>query len=214
MGQVFEAEDTRLGRRVAIKVLPPEAADDRERRHRLEREARSISALNHPNICTLHDIGRDGDVTYLVLEFLEGETLALRLRRGPVPLAELLEIAGQIASALDFAHRHGIVHRDLKPGNVMLTRRGAKLLDFGLARRSPDPGARDDVTRSLESMGGGHRHASVDGAAAASRRGRRRALRRVGSRCAAAHRRSRGARARHPAMPGEGLPSATGTPAS
>jgi serine/threonine protein kinase len=147
MGEVYKARDTRLGRTVAIKVLPESLASDNEFRERFEREARSISVLNHPNICTLYDVGRDGDVAYLVLEHLEGETLATRLRKGPLPLSEALAIATAIASALDAAHRLGIVHRDLKPANVMLTAGGAarlgspqaKLLDFGLAKVRPAP---------------------------------------------------------------------------
>src|SRR6185295_10765202 len=134
MGQVYRAKDTRLDRIVAIKVLPPELASDREFRERFEREAKTISALNHPNICTLFDIGQDADVQFLVMEYLEGETLAARLEKGALPASEALTIATQIAAALDKAHRQGIVHRDLKPGNVMLTKTGAKLLDFGLAK--------------------------------------------------------------------------------
>ena len=144
MGEVYKARDTRLDRSVAVKVLPAGMASDPQVRERFEREARSISALNHPNICTVHDVGRhrvaDQDVDYLVMEYLDGETLAARLTRGPVPLAESLRIAIEIAGALDKAHRHGIVHRDLKPGNVILTKTGSKLLDFGLAKFSA-PGA-------------------------------------------------------------------------
>jgi len=188
MGEVYEARDTRLGRTVALKLLPPELSADPERRARFEREARAIASLAHPHICTLFDVGEStpsgpacperaldlasrgesrvpGErvstepalsesrerrvegrvplpVHYLVMERLAGETLAERLKRGPVPLAQALEIAAQIAEALDAAHRNGIVHRDLKPGNVMLTTGGAgrsgatsaKLLDFGLAK--------------------------------------------------------------------------------
>ena len=145
MGEVYKAKDTRLDRTVAVKVLPPLLAMDPEFRERFDREARSISALAHPNICTLHDIGEhrqeDGTAArFLVMEYLEGETLAARLERGALPLAEALAVAIDIASALDKAHRHGVVHRDLKPANVMLTRTGAKLLDFGLAKSST-PGA-------------------------------------------------------------------------
>jgi Tol biopolymer transport system component/tRNA A-37 threonylcarbamoyl transferase component Bud32 len=144
MGEVFRARDTRLDRTVAIKVLTGAVAADSEARLRFEHEARAIAALNDPHICTLHDIGRQGDLDYLVLEYLEGETLADRLRRSPgLPAAEALAIAIQIGDALDRAHRAGIVHRDLKPGNVMLVRRGGpssppavKLLDFGLAART------------------------------------------------------------------------------
>ena len=147
MGEVYRARDTRLGRTVALKVLPPEAADDPDRRRRLEREARAASALNHPNICALYDIGSDGGVDYLVMEYLEGETLARRMARpgqeagGPpppgLPLDEALKYGAEIADALAAAHHAGIVHRDLKPGNVMLTRDGVKLLDFGLAKIDP-----------------------------------------------------------------------------
>lgn len=129
MGEVFRARDTRLDRSVAIKVLPAELAQNAQLRLRFEREARLISQLSHPNICTLYDVG-DG---YLVMELLEGETLADRIVKGPLPLDELIRIGTQIASALERAHKAGIVHRDLKPGNVMLTKSGAKLLDFGLA---------------------------------------------------------------------------------
>ncbi len=134
MGEVYRARDTRLDRTVAIKVLPAELAQNPERRARFEREARAVSALNHPHICTLHDIGREDGVDYLVLEYLEGETLADRLSKGALPLEQALRLGAQIAEALDKAHRAGIVHRDVKPGNVMLTKSGAKLLDFGLAR--------------------------------------------------------------------------------
>src|SRR6185503_12696013 len=137
MGEVYRARDTRLDRTVAIKILPPHLAEDRQFRERFEREAKSISALNHPNICALYDIGRDRDTEFLVLEYLEGETLADRLARGPLPLSEVLRIAVEIAGALNVAHRQAIVHRDLKPGNVILTKSGAKLLDFGLAKHSP-----------------------------------------------------------------------------
>ena len=134
MGEVYRARDTRLGRDVAIKVLPAHLSTSPEVRARFEREARAISQLNHPHICSLHDIGRQDDIDYLVMEYLEGETLAVRLTKGPLPLAEVLRHGIEIANALDCAHRSGIVHRDLKPGNVMLTKGGAKLMDFGLAR--------------------------------------------------------------------------------
>src|SRR5262249_28674126 len=123
----------RLNRTVAIKILPPDLAEA-ERRQRFEREAQAIASLNHPHICVVHDVGRAGDVDYLVMEHLEGETLADRLTRGPLPLDQLLTTAIQIGDALDKAHRRGITHRDLKPGNVMLTKAGVKLLDFGLAK--------------------------------------------------------------------------------
>ncbi len=143
MGHVYRAKDTRLDREVAIKVLPATLAGDEQFRARFEREARAVSSLNHPHICTLHDLGRetlDGSVIhYLVLELIEGESLADRLAKGPLPVDQILTHAIQIASALDAAHRHGIVHRDLKPGNIMLTRSGAKLLDFGLAKTRNGP---------------------------------------------------------------------------
>src|SRR5262245_49326115 len=134
MGEVYKARDSRLERTVALKVLAAAMSDDPERRARFEREARAISALSHPNICTLHDVGQHEGNPYLVMEFLEGETVADRLRKGPLPLEQLLKVGVEIADALDKAHRQGIVHRDLKPANVMLTRSGAKLLAFGLAK--------------------------------------------------------------------------------
>jgi Tol biopolymer transport system component len=134
MGEVYRARDTRLDRIVAIKVLPAHLAESADARQRFEREARAVSALNHPNICTLFDVGSQDGTEFLVMEYLEGETLAARLERGSVPIKELLALSIQIADALDKAHRHGIIHRDLKPGNIMLTKSGAKLLDFGLAK--------------------------------------------------------------------------------
>ncbi|HET9481321.1 MAG TPA: protein kinase [Candidatus Polarisedimenticolia bacterium] len=138
MGEVYRARDTRLDRIVAVKILPGHLAVDPTLRARFEREARAVSALNHPNICTLHDIGEQDGIHFLVMEHLEGETLAGRLQRGPMPPAEALAAAVQIAQGLAQAHRQGVIHRDLKPGNVMLTRTGAKLLDFGLARQGPE----------------------------------------------------------------------------
>ena len=137
MGEVYKARDTRLDRTVAIKVLGAHHSGSAEMRSRFEREARAISALGHPHICTLHDVGEQEGVDYLVMEYLEGESLAQRLGRGPLPLDQALRIAIEIASALERAHRQGIVHRDLKPANVMLTKTGAKLLDFGLAKTAP-----------------------------------------------------------------------------
>jgi Tol biopolymer transport system component/serine/threonine protein kinase len=134
MGEVYRARDTRLGRTVAVKVLPPGSAADPERRRRFEHEARAASALNHPHICSLHDIGQAAGVDYLVLELVEGETLAARLAKGPLSLEQALTTGAEIAEALAAAHRQGVVHRDLKPANVMLTESGAKLLDFGLAK--------------------------------------------------------------------------------
>ena len=134
MGEVYRARDTRLGRDVAVKVLPAHLSQAPENRARFEREARLASSLGHPNICALHDIGREADVDYLVMELVDGESLAERLVRGPLATADVLRLGAQIAEALDRAHRAGVVHRDLKPGNVMLSRTGAKLMDFGLAR--------------------------------------------------------------------------------
>ena len=157
MGEVFRARDMRLDRTVAIKILPAEFADNTELRTRFEREARAISQINHPHICALHDVGRAEGVEYLVLEFLEGETLAERIQRGPLTIAEVLRFGSQIASALACAHRAGIVHRDLKPANVMITKSGAKLLDFGVARSAPalaSPTAEDEtVAKPLTEAG-------------------------------------------------------------
>ncbi len=137
MGEVYRARDTRLDRTVALKILPEQFSRDPARRERFEREARAISKLNHPHICTLYDIGHQDGTDYLVLEYLEGETLAKRLERGPLPTDQLFRISIEVADALDKAHRQGIVHRDLKPGNIMLTKSGAKVLDFGLAKTVP-----------------------------------------------------------------------------
>lgn len=136
MGEVYRARDTRLGRDVAIKVLPEHLSGSSELKARFEREARAISSLQHPHICVLHDIGRDeaSDTDFLVMEYLEGETLAERLKKGPLPTEQALEIGIEITDALERAHRSGLVHRDLKPANIMLTKGGAKLLDFGLAK--------------------------------------------------------------------------------
>lgn len=135
MGEVYRARDTRLGRDVAVKVLPPRFSEHAEARARFEREARLVSGLNHPNICVLHDLGRQGDIDYLVMELVEGESLAQRIGRGPLPIPDVMQIGAEIADALDRAHRAGVVHRDLKPANVMLSKSGAKLMDFGLARQ-------------------------------------------------------------------------------
>src|ERR1700687_2962226 len=134
MGEVYRARDTRLNRIVAIKVLPTHLADRPELRERFDGEARTIASLNHPHICTLHDIGQQDGVDYLVMEYLEGETLAHRLLKGPLPIQQVLQYAIEIADALDKANRKGVTHRDLKPGNIMLTKSGTKLLDFGLAK--------------------------------------------------------------------------------
>jgi serine/threonine-protein kinase len=134
MGEVYRARDTRLERTVAIKILPAQFSSDPVRKQRFEREAKTISSLNHPHICVLHDVGSQDGVDYLVMECVEGETLAKRLEKGALPLEQVLKFGAQIADALDKAHRSGVVHRDLKPGNMMLTATGAKLLDFGLAK--------------------------------------------------------------------------------
>ena len=136
MGEVYRAKDLRLGRDVAIKILPQHLSSNPDAIQRLELEARAISALNDANICTLYDVGREDGVDFIVMEFLQGETLQDRLRNGPLPLEQVCEYGVQIARGLDKAHRKGILHRDLKPGNIMLTKSGAKLLDFGLARAS------------------------------------------------------------------------------
>jgi serine/threonine protein kinase/Tol biopolymer transport system component len=137
MGEVFLARDTRLERSVAIKILSREFATSPQLLQRFDREAKSISQLNHPHICTLYDVGQEGDIRFLVMEMLEGESLADRLGKGALPVTEVVKFGAQIADALDRAHRSGIVHRDLKPGNVMITKGGAKLLDFGLAKPNP-----------------------------------------------------------------------------
>src|ERR1700689_571879 len=134
MGEVYRARDPRLGRDVAIKVLPAHLSSDPDLKARFEREAKAVSALSHPHICHLYDIGSQDGTDYLVLELLEGGTLAARLKKGPLPLKQALQYGIEIAEALEKAHSNGIVHRDLKPGNIMLTKSGAKLLDFGLAK--------------------------------------------------------------------------------
>ena len=148
MGEVYRARDTRLDRIVAVKVLPGHLSSNPDLRQRLEREARAISALSHPHICTLYDIGHQDGVDYLVMEYLEGEPLSERLERGPLPPNELLRHAIEIADALDKAHRQGIIHRDLKPSNVMLTKSGAKLLDFGLAKSAEPSAPTSDLSAS------------------------------------------------------------------
>jgi eukaryotic-like serine/threonine-protein kinase len=133
MGEVYRARDTRLDRTIAVKVLASHLSSSLELKQRFEREAKAISALNHPHICSLYDVGSQDGTDYLVMEFLEGETLAERLRRGALPLKETLKVGMEVSEALDVAHRAGITHRDLKPGNIMLTKAGVKLMDFGLA---------------------------------------------------------------------------------
>jgi serine/threonine protein kinase len=148
MGEVYRAEDTRLDRIVAIKVLPEHLSSTPQVRERFEREAKAISSLNHPHICTLHDVGHQNGINYLVMEYLEGQTLADRLKKGSFPLDQVLQIAVHIADALETAHRHGVIHRDLKPGNIMLTKAGAKVLDFGVAK----VGASGTVTRAISTL--------------------------------------------------------------
>src|SRR5712664_265853 len=134
MGEVYRERDTRLERTVAIKILPAQFSSDPLRKQRFEREAKTIPSLNHPNICVLFDVGHQDGTDYLVMECVEGDTLAKRLEKGPLALDQVLKFGAQIADGLDKAHRSGVVHRDLKPGNIMLTPTGAKLLDFGLAK--------------------------------------------------------------------------------
>ena len=141
MGEVYRAKDTRLNRTVAIKVLPEHISSNSQAKQRFEREARTIAGLNHSHICVLHDVGQQDGIDFLVMEYLDGGTLAERLTKGPLPLPEAAKIALEVADALDSAHRSGVVHRDLKPGNIMLTEKGAKLLDFGLAKTGTDAGA-------------------------------------------------------------------------
>lgn len=148
MGEVYRARDRRLDREVAIKVLPAHIAHDPDVQERFRREARTVSNLNHPHICILHDVGEENDVHFLVMELVDGVTLTQALRKGPLPIADVLKYGGQIADALDRAHRAGVIHRDLKPGNVMITRQGAKLMDFGLARAAA-PNQTPDATVAL-----------------------------------------------------------------
>jgi serine/threonine protein kinase len=146
MGEVYKAADTRLNRTVAIKVLPAHFCEDAEMKQRFDREAQTIAALNHPHICTLYDVGQQEGTEFLVMEFLEGETLAARIARGPLPLGEALKVGIEIADALEKAHGQGVTHRDLKPGNVMLTASGAKLLDFGLAKIKQQARSSNDLS--------------------------------------------------------------------
>ncbi len=152
MGEVYRARDTRLGRDVAIKVLPGHLTENAEVRARFEQEARTVSSLNHPHICTLHDIGREGETDYLVMELVEGETLGERLANGPLPIEQVLKLGGEITDALEKAHRAGIIHRDLKPGNIMLSKTGAKLMDFGLARATEVAGGGSGSLASLSGL--------------------------------------------------------------
>ena len=152
MGEVYKATDTRLERTVAIKVLPAHVASDPERKQRFEREAKTVAALSHPHICPVFDVGREGEIDFLVMEYLEGETLAERVTKGALPLDQALRYAIEIADALDKAHRQGVTHRDLKPANIMLTKAGAKLLDFGLAKLKPTGPQSDASTKLADSL--------------------------------------------------------------
>jgi serine/threonine protein kinase len=150
MGEVYRARDTRLDRTVAIKILPAHLSSDPVRKQRFEREAKTISSLNHPHICVLHDVGSQDGVDYLVMECVEGDTLAKRLEKGALPLEQSLKYGAQIADALDKAHHSGVIHRDLKPGNIMLTSTGAKLLDFGLAKPAAPISSAATVTAATQ----------------------------------------------------------------
>ncbi len=156
MGEVYKARDTRLDRTVAVKVLPAHLADNADLRRRFEREARAISALQHANICILFDVGRQDGVDFLVMEYLEGETLAARIKRGPLPQEQVLKIGIEIANALDKAHRAGIIHRDLKPANIMLTKGGVKVLDFGLAKTAATAAAPAGFSQATETLTAAH----------------------------------------------------------
>ena len=182
MGEVYRANDTRLERSVAVKVLTAHLSLSPELRQRFEREAKTISKLSHPHICAIYDVGQADGTDYLVMEYLEGETLTQRLARGPLPAEQLLRYGIEMAEALDQAHRQGIVHRDLKPGNVMVTKSGIKLLDFGLAKVVAPATPVSSVT-GLPTVGGSGPHAGrhdprdlpVHGARAARRPRRGRA---------------------------------------
>src|SRR5881397_330589 len=155
MGEVYRAKDTRLERTVAVKVLPAHLSSSAESRQRFEREAKTISQLSHPHICALYDVGNQDGVEFLVMEYLEGETLSDRLVKGPLAFDSVLRYGLEIADALDKAHRQGIVHRDLKPGNVMITKSGTKLLDFGLAKlRSVDSAPSGSALSALRTQDG------------------------------------------------------------
>jgi eukaryotic-like serine/threonine-protein kinase len=150
MGEVYRARDTRLDRTVAIKILPAHLTDNPEARQRFDREARAISSLNHPNICTLYDVGHQDGMDYIVMEFLEGETLAARLAKGPLLPEQVLKYGIEICEGLEKAHKTGVIHRDLKPGNIMLTKAGAKLMDFGLAKAAVGPPPASGLTATLD----------------------------------------------------------------
>ena len=181
MGDVYRARDTRLNRIVAIKVLPRHLLERSDLRQRFEREARAIASLDHPHICALYDIGHEGTTDFLVMQYLDGETLSQRLRKGPLPTAEVMRYAIEIAGALEQAHRKGVVHRDLKPGNIMLTETGAKLLDFGLAKqqllspltRGHDRGSSRDQDREHHGRRHDSGNAGIHGSGATGRQGGR-----------------------------------------
>src|SRR5262245_26610615 len=164
MGEVYKARDTRLDRTVAIKVLAPDIADDSDLHARFQREAKAVAALDHPHICGIFDVGDAGGMHFIVMPHLDGQTLAGRLEKGPLPLDQALKIATEIAGALDKAHRQGIVHRDLKPANIMLTKAGSKLLDFGLAKLKAPAGpiSMSGMTR-LATSGPGTAHGTILG---------------------------------------------------
>jgi eukaryotic-like serine/threonine-protein kinase len=152
MGEVYRARDTRLSRTVAVKILPAHLSQDAEARDRFDREAQAISSLSHPNICHLYDVGNENGISYLVMEYVEGETLANRLRKGPLPLDQVLKVGAEICEGLEKAHRSGVVHRDLKPSNIMLAKSGAKLMDFGLAKATVAVVAAGSSSDSLATM--------------------------------------------------------------
>jgi serine/threonine protein kinase len=152
MGEVYRARDTRLDRVVAIKILPEHLCGNPEAKQRFDREARAISSLSHPNICHLYDVGQHNGISYLVMEYLEGETLGERLRKGRLALEQVFRVGNEICQGLEQAHRSGVVHRDLKPGNIMLTKSGAKLMDFGLAKATAAPLANLSGSNSLATM--------------------------------------------------------------
>jgi serine/threonine protein kinase len=159
MGEVYRARDTRLGREVAVKVLPGDLSSEPALRQRLEREAKAVSQLSHPHICTLHDIGSHEGTDFIVMELVEGETLEQRLGKGPLPADQVLRCGAQLADALAKAHKLGFIHRDLKPANVMLTKSGAKLMDFGLAKAS----SRTPLTASSSAMTADHARLTAEG---------------------------------------------------
>src|SRR5438132_12928170 len=157
MGEVYRGTDTRLDRVVALKILPSHLSSNPDFRERFDREARAISALTDPHICTLYDVGHQDGTDYLVMEFVEGESLSDRLAKGPLPMEQVFRYGIEIAEAMDKAHRHGIVHRDLKPSNIMITKSGVKLLDFGLAKQhvtsSADESTLSQVTEEGKILG-------------------------------------------------------------